>query len=302
MVIAATKSKDACSLEKLDIPRQHTKKHFADKVVDSPSCGFSSSHVWMWESDHKEVSILENQCFQTVVLEKTLESPLDCKETKPVNPKGNQAWIFIGRTNAKAPIFWPPDAKSRLIRKHPVAGKDWGQEEKGMTEDEIVGWHHWLNGHEFEYTLGDGEGQGSLACSPRDHKELDMAEQLNNYNKTYIWLPRCLSAKESASQSSDSGNTDSIPASGRSPGAENGNQLQYPCLEILWTEEPDGLQSMGSQGVTYDWTYTHANICTHAHIYKYAYTYVHIPTAIFKSTNVNTRDVKPEQSCVEKYS
>ena len=101
-----------------------------------------------------------------MVLEKTLESPLDCKEIKPVNPKGNQFWIFIRRTDAEAeaPILWPPDVKSRLIRKGPDAGKDWKQEEKGMTEDEMVGWHHWLNGHELEQFPGDGEGQGNLVC------------------------------------------------------------------------------------------------------------------------------------------
>ena len=114
--------------------------------------GFSSGHVGMWESDHKESWALKNWCFWTVVLEKTLESPLDCKEITPVHPKGNQPWIFIGRTDAEAetPILWPPDAKNWLIGKDPDAGKDWRQEEKGMTEDEMVGWHHRLNGHEFE--------------------------------------------------------------------------------------------------------------------------------------------------------
>ena len=108
----------------------------------------------------------KNWCFWTVVLEKTPESPLDCKEIKLVNPKRDQTWIFIGRTDTEveAPILWPPDAKSRLIRKDPDAGKDWGQDEKGTTEDEAVGWHHQLNELEFEQTLGDGEGQGSLAC------------------------------------------------------------------------------------------------------------------------------------------
>ena len=106
----------------------------------------------MWELDHKEGYALKNKRFWTVVLEKTLESPLDCKEIKPVNPKGNQPWIFIGRTDVEAetPILWPPDSKNWLIGKDPDAGKDWGQEEKGMTEDEMVGWHHWLDGHEFE--------------------------------------------------------------------------------------------------------------------------------------------------------
>ena len=108
----------------------------------------------------------ENWCFWTVVLEKTLESPSDCKEIKPVNLKGNQPWIFIARTDveAEAQILWPPDVKSWLTGKDPYAGKDWGQEKKGTTEDEIVGWHHRLNGHEFEWTLGVGDGQGSLAC------------------------------------------------------------------------------------------------------------------------------------------
>ena len=128
---------------------------------------FSSSHVQMWELDHKEGWALKNWCFQTVVLEKTLESPLACKEIKLVNPKGNQHWIFIGKTDAKAeaPILWPPDEKSCLIGKDPDGGKDWGQEEKGMTENETVAWHHQLSGHEFEQAPGDGEGQESLACS-----------------------------------------------------------------------------------------------------------------------------------------
>ena len=110
---------------------------------------FSSSHVWMWMLDHKKGWVPKNSCFWTVGLKKTLESPLSCKEIQPVNPKGNQPWIFIGRIDAEAetPILWPPDAKSWLIRKDPDAGKDWRQEEKGMTEDEMLGWHHWLSGH-----------------------------------------------------------------------------------------------------------------------------------------------------------
>ena len=125
----------------------------------------------------KESWALKNWFFQTVMLEKTLENPLDSEEIKPVNPKGNQSWIFIGRTGTEgeAPILWPPDAKSRLVRKDPGAEKDRRQEEKGAMEDEMVGWHHWLNGHEFEQTQGDGEGQGSLVCcSSWGHKELDM--------------------------------------------------------------------------------------------------------------------------------
>ena len=116
----------------------------------------------MWELDHKEGWALKNWCFWTVVLEKTPESPLDCKKVKPVNPKGNPTWIFIGRTDAKAAILWPLDVKSQLIGKDLDAGKDWRQEDKGMAEDEMAWWHHLLNGHEFEHTLGDGEGQGSL--------------------------------------------------------------------------------------------------------------------------------------------
>ena len=124
----------------------------------------------------------KNWCFQTLVLEKTPASPLDSKESKPVNLKGNQPWIFIWRTDAEieVPILWPPGAKNWLTGKDPDAGKDWRQEEKGMTEDEMVGWHHWLDGHEFEQALGVGDGQGSLACcSPWGHKELDMTERLN---------------------------------------------------------------------------------------------------------------------------
>ena len=117
-----------------------------------------------------------------MVLEKTLESPLDSKEIKPVNLKGNQSWIFIGRTDTEAetPILWPPDAKNWLIGKDPDAGKDWRQEEKGMMEDEMVEWHHWLNGHEFEQTLAVDDGQGDLACCrPWSHKESDTTERLN---------------------------------------------------------------------------------------------------------------------------
>ena len=139
----------------------------------------------MWEYGHKEGWMLKNWCFWTVMLEKTLESPLDCKEIQPVNPKRNHPWIFIGRTDAEveAPTLWPPDRNSQLLRKDPDAGKNWRQEEKGMTVHEMVGWHHWLNGHEFKQALGDGEEQGSLACcSPWGHKESDMTEWLNNHH------------------------------------------------------------------------------------------------------------------------
>ena len=146
----------------------------------------------MWELDHKEGWMSNNWCFSTVVLENTLESPLDCKEITVVNPKGNQSWIFIGRADAKAeaPNLWPPDVKSWLIRKDPDSGKDWRQEEKGMTEDEMVGWHHQINGQEFEQAPVDGEGQGSLACfSPLGCKELDMTELLNKNKLMEFNLP-----------------------------------------------------------------------------------------------------------------
>ena len=132
--------------------------------------------VVMYELDNREGWAPKNWCLWTVVLEKTLESPLDCKEIKPVNPEGNQPWMFTGRTSVKAevPILRPPDAKSCLTGKDPDARKDWRQEEKGMTEDEMVGWHHWLDGHESEQAPGDGDGQGSVVCcSPWGHKESD---------------------------------------------------------------------------------------------------------------------------------
>ena len=127
--------------------------------------GFSSGHAWMWKLDCEESWVSKNWCFWTMVLEKTLESPLDCKEIQLVHPKGDKSWVFIGRTDAEAetPILWTPHAKIWLIGKDPDAGRDWGREEKGMT-DEMAGWHHRLNGHEFEYTLGVGDGQGGLAC------------------------------------------------------------------------------------------------------------------------------------------
>ena len=138
-----------------DQPRQHIKMqrhYFANKVLSSQDYGFSSSHVWMWELDYKESWVQKNWCFWTSVLEKTLESPLDCKEIQPVHTKGNQSWIFTGRTDAEAeaPILWPSDAKNWLFWKDPDAEKDWGWEEQGTTEDEMVGWHRWLSGHEFE--------------------------------------------------------------------------------------------------------------------------------------------------------
>ena len=143
--------------------------------------GFSCGHVWMQELNCEESWAPKSWCFWTVVLEETLESPLDSKEIQLVHPKGNQSWIFIGRTYAEAesPILWPPHVKSLLIGKDPDAGKDWGQEDKGMTEDEMAGWHHWLNGNGFGWTPGFGDGQGSLACCGSwGCKELDTTEQL----------------------------------------------------------------------------------------------------------------------------
>ena len=170
------------AMTNLDSILKKQRHYFANKGPSSQSYGFSSSHVWMWELDYKESWTPKNWCFWTVVLEKTLESPLDCKEIQPVHPKGYQPWMFIGRTDAETAtaILWPPDAKNWLIGKDPDATKDWRQEEKGTTEDEMLGWHHRLNGHEFKWTLGVGDGQGGLTYySPWGHKESDMTEWLN---------------------------------------------------------------------------------------------------------------------------
>ena len=173
-----------------DKPRQHLKKqrhHFPYNCPYSQS--FSSSLVWMWELDHKEGWALKNWYFQTVVLAKTLKSPLDSKEIKPLNPKGNLPWIFIGGTDAEAetPILWPPDVKSKLIGKDPDAGKDWGQKDKGATEDEMVGWHHWVNVHEFEHTPEENEGQVKLVCrSPWSCKGLNTEWLNSNHHNPFI--------------------------------------------------------------------------------------------------------------------
>ena len=143
---------------------------------------FSSGHVWMWELDCEESWVPKIWCFWTVVLEKTLQSPLDCKEIQPVHFKGDQSWVFFGRTDAKAetPILWPPHTKSWLIGKDSDAGRDWGQEDKRMTEDEMAGWHHRLDGNEFGWTPGVGDGQGGLACCDSwGHKESDTTQWLN---------------------------------------------------------------------------------------------------------------------------
>ena len=179
--------------------RHHIKKqryYFANKGLSSRGYGFSSSHVWMWELNHKESWVLKNWCFWTVVLEKTLESPLDCKEIQPVHPKGEQSWVFIGRTDVEAetPILWPPHVKSWLIGKDPNAGKDWRQREKRVAEDKMAGDHHWFNEHQLGQTPGNSEGQGGLTyCSPQGCKELDPIQWLNNnkmnsetyYNQTF---------------------------------------------------------------------------------------------------------------------
>ena len=149
-----------------------SRHYFTYKGLYSQSYGFSSNHVWIWELDNKKGWALKNWCFWTVVLEKTLESPMDCKEIQPVHPKGDQPWILIGRTVTEALIRWSHDAKRQLIGRDPDGEKDWRQE-KGRTEDEMVGWQ----------TPGDGEGQGSLACcSPWDRKGSDTAERLNSSN------------------------------------------------------------------------------------------------------------------------
>ena len=174
--------------ESYDKYRQCIKKqrhHFADKGPYSQGYGLSSSHMWMWELDHKDGWAVKNCCLQIVVLEKTPESTLDSKEIKPVNPKGNQPWTLTGRNDAEAeaPVHWPPDVKNQLIRKDPDAGKDWRQKEKRATDDGMVGWHHRLKGYDLEQTLRDGEGHGGLeCCSPWGRKEWDMAWWLNSNN------------------------------------------------------------------------------------------------------------------------
>ena len=171
--------------ESYDQPRWHIKKkryYFVNKGPSSQGYGFPSGHVWVWELDYKESWALKNWCFWTVVLEKTLESPLDIKEIQPVHPKGDQSWVFIERTDAEVEtqILWPPHAKSWLIGKDPDAGRDWGQEEKGATEDEMAGWHPRLDGHGLGWTLGVGDGQGGLVCcSSWGCGESDMTEWLN---------------------------------------------------------------------------------------------------------------------------
>ena len=176
---------DTWDISSLIKDRNHTPwsgSTLSTKVYMVKAMVFPAGHVWMWELDHKEGWEPKNWFFWTMVLEKTLESPSDCKEIKPVNPKGNQSQMFIGRTEAKAeaPIFWPPDVKNWLIGKDPDAGRDWRLEEKGTTVDGMVGWYHWLDGHEFEQAAEVGDGQGSLVCySPWGLKESETTERLN---------------------------------------------------------------------------------------------------------------------------
>ena len=164
----------------LTVAVTHLKSHSWWRI-ETENGSWSVSHVWMWELDCEESWTPKNWCFWTVVLEKTLASPLDSKEIKPVDHKGDRSWIFTGKTDAEAEasMLWPPDGKSWLIGKDPGAMKDWGQEEEEVAEDGVVWWCHWCCGHEIEQTLGDGEGQGSLACcSPWGYKELDCTELL----------------------------------------------------------------------------------------------------------------------------
>ena len=173
---------------------KNQRHHFADKglyIVKATVFPLVMNDVRV---DFEEAWIPKNWCFWIAVLEKTLESPLDCKEIQPFHLKGDQSWVFIRRTDVEAetPKLWPPDVKSWLIGKDPDAGKEWKQEEKGTTEDEMVGWHHRLNGQEFELTLGNSEGHGSLAgCSPWSHKEADMTELLNNKCKAETYSSAC---------------------------------------------------------------------------------------------------------------
>ena len=171
-----------------------SRHYLANKCPSSQGYGFSSGPVWMRELDCEEGWAPKNWCFWTVVLEKTLESPLDCKEIQPVHSKGDQSWVFFGRCSlefhakAETLILWPPHAKSWLIGKDSDAERDWGQEEKGTTEDEMAGWHHWLDGREFEWTPGVGDGQGGLACcNPWGHKESDMTGWQNWTELTLIF-------------------------------------------------------------------------------------------------------------------
>ena len=239
-----------------------SRHHFADKGPSSQSYSFSSSRVWMWELDYKEDWVSKNWCFWTMVLEKTLEILLDCKEIQPVHPKGNRSWMFIGGTNSEASILWPPNVKSQLIRKDADAGKDWRQEEKGMTEDKMAGWHQWLNGQEFEQALGDGEGQRGLeCCSPWGQKKLDMTKWLNNY---WYWeslwdiqgFPGGASGKRTCLPMQEMEEMWVWSLSREEP-LEEGLATHASILARRtpgFLENPSGLQSIGLQRVRHDWS------------------------------------------------
>ena len=227
-----------------DQPRQHVKKqrhYFANKVVSNRSYSFSSSHVWMWELDYKDSWVLKNQCFWTVVLEKTLEHSLDCKEIQPVLPKGNQSWTFIGRTDAEAeaPILWPSDSKNWPFVKDPIVGKDWRQEEKGTTEDEMVGWYHWLDGHEWSnfWELPMDRRPGVLLSTGSQRVGCDSVTE-PNWTEKFINQCEFILCKLTFPGGSDGtestcklGDTGSISGSGRYPGDGNGSSLRYSCLK-----------------------------------------------------------------------
>ena len=239
-------------------PRHHIKKqrdYFAKKSPSSQGYDFSSGHVWMWELDHKESWTLKNWCFWTVVLEKTLESPLNCKDIQPVHPKGNQSCIFIGRTDAEAetPILWPPDAKNCLIWKDPEAGKHWRQEEMGTTEDEMVGWSHWHEGHAVVCLITQS---CQTPCDPMDCSPPDSSVYEDFPGKsTGVGCHALLQGM--------------FPRQGSNPGLLHCRQILY-CLSLRgspdglwlvwlglgswwWTGKPGVLQSMGLQRVGHNW-------------------------------------------------
>ena len=198
MVTATMKLKLAPWKKSYDQARQHIKKqrhYFSNKGPSSQSYGFSGGLLWMWELDYKESWAVKNWCFWTVVFEKTLESPLDCQEMQPIHPKGNQSWVFIGRTDAEAetPVFWPSDAKSWFVGKDSDAGKDWRQEEKGTTKDEMAGWHHQLNG-QFELALGVGDktGRPGMLQSMRSQRFGHWAELKLDFETKSAYLCDCV--------------------------------------------------------------------------------------------------------------
>ena len=204
----------------LDSNIKKQRHYFANKGPSSQGYGLSSGHVWMWELDYKQSWAPKNWCFWTVVLKKTLESPLDCREIQPVHSKGDQPWVFIGRADveAEAPILWPPDVKRWLIWKDPDAGKDWRREEKGTTEDERVGWHHRLDGRGFGWTPGVGDGQGGLVCCGSwGRKESDTTEQLNWTEKLQLSLNQRWSAYRLSDRSFRLSNNEAYKIVSQSP-------------------------------------------------------------------------------------